>query len=261
MEAGTGIHGWHATPEQTAVMQAIGRLISLGVVPEYFSEVAAVRVAEVVHDGAVITLLSEDGRTLRTIAAYHPDAAIRAQLVGAERSATQGHEAEALAQGHTVLVTAHDGPEPDEGDRGTLPAVVVPMRSRGHPVGILCVFREAHAPDFDCDEIAFVEDIAGRLALGVDVARLSEALTMEHELSERPASPSEHVHVGEQLTEREEQILEMLIGGMTNRQIADRLVLSVRTVEWHRSRIQTKLGAKDRADLVAIARRMYAKPD
>jgi DNA-binding NarL/FixJ family response regulator len=43
-------------------------------------------------------------------------------------------------------------------------------------------------------------------------------------------------------------VLELVVEGLPNRQIADRLVLSVRTVDHHVEAILRKLGAKTRAD-------------
>jgi DNA-binding NarL/FixJ family response regulator len=57
----------------------------------------------------------------------------------------------------------------------------------------------------------------------------------------------------EPLTAREREILELLAAGLTNREIAQRLVLSARTVETHVSRITGKLGVNSRARAVARA--------
>jgi len=55
------------------------------------------------------------------------------------------------------------------------------------------------------------------------------------------------------LTSRERNIVRLLALGHTNGEIAERLVLSVRTVETHRARIQTRLGLSSRAELVRWA--------
>jgi two-component system, NarL family, response regulator NreC len=55
------------------------------------------------------------------------------------------------------------------------------------------------------------------------------------------------------LSPRERQVLELLAHGHTNREIAARLALSVKTVETHRSRLSEKLQARKRADLVRVA--------
>jgi two-component system, NarL family, response regulator NreC len=58
---------------------------------------------------------------------------------------------------------------------------------------------------------------------------------------------------GAALSEREQEVLALLARGHTNQQIADKLFLSVKTIETYRSRIGEKLGLRDRAQLVAHA--------
>jgi two-component system response regulator NreC len=55
------------------------------------------------------------------------------------------------------------------------------------------------------------------------------------------------------LSPRERQVLGLLAHGHTNREVADRLSLSVKTVETHRARLSDKLGLHSRADLVRLA--------
>jgi DNA-binding NarL/FixJ family response regulator len=54
-----------------------------------------------------------------------------------------------------------------------------------------------------------------------------------------------------ELTDREEEVLELLAAGLSNRDIAGRLFLSVKTVEHHVSRVLGKLGLKTRAEAAA----------
>ena len=58
---------------------------------------------------------------------------------------------------------------------------------------------------------------------------------------------------GGELTDRELQVLREIAMGRTNAEAAERLFLSVRTVENHRARLMEKLGATTRADLVRLA--------
>ena len=57
----------------------------------------------------------------------------------------------------------------------------------------------------------------------------------------------------EELTPREREILTLVGEGLTNAQIAERLVLSPLTAKKHVSRVMVKLGAHDRAQLVIAA--------
>jgi two-component system, NarL family, response regulator NreC len=58
---------------------------------------------------------------------------------------------------------------------------------------------------------------------------------------------------GERLSARERDVLRLIGLGHTNPEIAGRLGLSVRTVEAHRARLQRKLGATSRSELVRHA--------
>lgn len=55
------------------------------------------------------------------------------------------------------------------------------------------------------------------------------------------------------LTEREREILQLIAEGQTNREIADLLTVSIKTVQAHRANIMEKLGVHDRTDLVKYA--------
>jgi DNA-binding NarL/FixJ family response regulator len=55
-----------------------------------------------------------------------------------------------------------------------------------------------------------------------------------------------------QLSRREQQVLHLLALGYTNSEIAEKLVISVRTAESHRSSIQRKLGIRSRAELARV---------
>jgi DNA-binding NarL/FixJ family response regulator len=55
------------------------------------------------------------------------------------------------------------------------------------------------------------------------------------------------------LSQREREVLGLLAQGHTNQAIADRLYLSVKTVESYRSRLMNKLGFRTRADLIRYA--------
>ena len=58
---------------------------------------------------------------------------------------------------------------------------------------------------------------------------------------------------GHDLTDREEEVLTLLVEGMTNRQIAQRLGISLSTVKFHVSAILSKLDVSSRTEAVSFA--------
>jgi DNA-binding NarL/FixJ family response regulator len=55
------------------------------------------------------------------------------------------------------------------------------------------------------------------------------------------------------VTRRELQVLELIAEGLTNNEIAEKIFVSVTTVETHRKNLLLKLGAKNVAELVKLA--------
>lgn len=64
------------------------------------------------------------------------------------------------------------------------------------------------------------------------------------------AAPANHE---EELTDREQEVLELLAHGLANKEIANRLVISERTVKFHVSAILAKLNAGNRTEAVTVA--------
>jgi two-component system response regulator NreC len=63
-------------------------------------------------------------------------------------------------------------------------------------------------------------------------------------------------HLAKQLSPRELEVLEYLLKGYTNQQVADSLFLSVKTTETYRARLKRKLGLRNRADIVRYGMEM-----
>jgi DNA-binding CsgD family transcriptional regulator len=79
---------------------------------------------------------------------------------------------------------------------------------------------------------------------------LERALALQERLSGRaPARPS----YPDGLSEREVEVLRLIARGQSNKQIAEELVLSVRTVERHIANVYAKIGASTKAQATAYA--------
>ena len=92
---------------------------------------------------------------------------------------------------------------------------------------------------------AIRETSQGKAQLHPDIARrLMAAVSGEKPLqSTKPASRSKEL-AG--LTERELEVLEQIARGLTNREIAEKMVISEKTVKTHVSNLLDKLGLEDR---------------
>jgi DNA-binding NarL/FixJ family response regulator len=55
------------------------------------------------------------------------------------------------------------------------------------------------------------------------------------------------------ITNREIEVLKLIIDGYSNKDIANKLILSKRTIDNHRSNLMRKIGAKNTADIVRLA--------
>jgi len=97
------------------------------------------------------------------------------------------------------------------------------------------------AKPFDLNELAaVVRNLLDR----------SQLVQMQLERQQRPAS-SPGVRL--ELTPREQEVLELLVAGLSNAQIGDRLHLSARTIEKHVSSLFQKTSVHNRAELVRLA--------
>jgi len=86
---------------------------------------------------------------------------------------------------------------------------------------------------------------------GTELLRLvSQCLVTEQEHRARRRQDAEVSRRLDQLTQREREVLDLIIAGKLNKQIADVLGISIKTVEVHRARVMEKMAAQSLAELV-----------
>ena len=89
---------------------------------------------------------------------------------------------------------------------------------------------------------------------GPAVFRLAEhSRRLIEEFAQRPDPSAAGLAPVEGLTERELEVLQLVAKGLSNAEIATELIMSPATAKTHVSRLLTKLGARDRTQLVTIA--------
>jgi NarL family two-component system response regulator LiaR len=102
----------------------------------------------------------------------------------------------------------------------------------------------------------------GYLLKGVSMDDLAEAIRAAH--ADRPTLAAEAVQalvqagqpaekMGDDLTDRERQVLALLVEGRSNAEIAERLFVSVAAAKYHVSSILSKLGAANRTEAATLA--------
>ncbi|PVE41317.1 response regulator transcription factor [Limnohabitans planktonicus] len=86
------------------------------------------------------------------------------------------------------------------------------------------------------------------------VDRIEQALNLSHErLMARHQQQLLQSRLGE-LTDRERDVMRLVVEGLPNKLIADQLDISVRTVEVHRSRVLDKMEVKSAVELANLLR-------
>jgi DNA-binding NarL/FixJ family response regulator len=113
----------------------------------------------------------------------------------------------------------------------------------------------AGASGFVLKDIPPAELLAAIRIVAVGDALLAPSVTRRliAEFARRPGPAPVAPGALEVLTDREREVLALVAQGLSNGEIAEHLVVSPATSKTHVSRLLTKLGARDRAQLVALA--------
>jgi two-component system, NarL family, response regulator NreC len=167
----------------------------------------------------------------------------------------------------TVVAEAADGVEAVEKTRSLKPDIVILDLTMPHVSG-LDALREIHR---DCpetkvlvltmhDDPAYGRSILAAGAMGYVTKKAADRELLLGIRTVREGRPFVDISQSEEmlskqapLSQRERQVLTEVAQGFTHQEIADRLALSIKTVETYLSRLSSKLGLHRRAELVRYA--------
>ena len=82
------------------------------------------------------------------------------------------------------------------------------------------------------------------------LSRITRALEVDSQIAARQQRNSAVAHRLELLTQREREVMLLVVAGKLNKQVADELNISMKTVEAHRARVMEKMGVRTLAELV-----------
>jgi FixJ family two-component response regulator len=128
------------------------------------------------------------------------------------------------------------------------------LAARG--IGLPVIIMTAHG-DVPAVRAAFKASAVDFLEKPFDedgpVDAVESAFALERHRLDSGGAASRARGVLESLSPREREVMALLVLGLHNREIAERLAISARTVEVHKARIMAKLGARNIADLIRLA--------
>jgi FixJ family two-component response regulator/C4-dicarboxylate-specific signal transduction histidine kinase len=101
--------------------------------------------------------------------------------------------------------------------------------------------------------VAFLQKPFSKIEL---LAAVADALTRSRDRDQGRRQQATLLTCHRSLTPREREVFELVVDGLLNKVIADRLGISERTVKIHRGRVMEKMGADSVADLVRMAGRL-----
>jgi signal transduction histidine kinase/DNA-binding CsgD family transcriptional regulator len=218
-----------------------------------------VRIARELHDVvahtlAVITVQAGVGRRL---AAKRPEEA-SAALESIETIGRTAQDELRVVLGllrEEETATAPLAPAPRLADVATLGAAV---RASGTPVELHMTGADRQlSPALELSVYRVIQEalLTAIRTVAVGEALLAPSVTrrlIAHFAHRAPAPPKAAAGLAE-LTEREREVLALVARGLSNAELAETLRVSLPTAKTHVSRILTKLGARDRTQLVILA--------
>jgi DNA-binding NarL/FixJ family response regulator len=212
--------------------------------------------------GVIRVLLADDQRVVREGLGTLLGLLEGIELVG---TAADGEEAIALAGKHAPDVVLMDlrMPRVDGieairrlSERGDRPRTIA-LTTYADDASVLGALRAGArgylTKDAGAEEIRAAVEAVHRGEAALDPAVQHHVVAALSGPGAAPVVDAEETELPDGLTPREAEVLALIAGGLTNTEIADRLVVSAATVKSHVNHIFAKAGVRDRAQAVVYA--------
>ncbi|MFP5258919.1 MAG: response regulator [Acidobacteriota bacterium] len=143
--------------------------------------------------------------------------------------------------------------------RQMLPALAILMVSMHAKVDYVSEAIKVGALGYLTKDAATVSLIAGLNAVAAGLPYLDPTLSVEISralLATPPRREDESHSAYDSLTPREREVMRLVVEGLSNKEVAGALAISVKTAEHHRGSLMRKLGLQNSVELVRYASRL-----
>jgi NarL family two-component system response regulator LiaR len=147
-----------------------------------------------------------------------------------------------------LMMPGMDGVETTRAIRERFPQVQILVLTSFHDKNIVPRAMQAGAIGYLLKGVSNQE-----LVKAIRAAHAGQSTLAKEAMADLIQAAAPSPKLGEDLNERERQVLALLAQGLSNKEIAERLFLSLATVKYHVRLLLSKLGASSRAEAVALA--------
>ena len=140
-------------------------------------------------------------------------------------------------------------------------AVMAELARRGFDWPVVFVTGHGDVPiAVEAMKLGAIDFIQKPFSEGALLASFERGFAMLEERREAADRRREARERIEQLTSREREVLQGLLGGLSNKLLANRLGISLRTVEMHRGNMMDRLGVDNLAEAITLAMEAGVEP-
>jgi two-component system response regulator FixJ len=128
------------------------------------------------------------------------------------------------------------------------------LTRRGNPLPIVFLTGHGDIPmAVRAVQAGAVDFLEKPVTGGTLLERVHRALALDQDARDARAMSREIAERARRLSQREREVMALVVGGSSSKEVARLLGISVRTVEAHRTHVMHKMGATNLAELVAMA--------